>query len=217
MRDEPHSVEETPTRPAYDFPATSERPSFGAIDPWQPAGVQLAVKMGCTLFEKETPPLLEHWHAPDAHVCPPPQVFPHAPQLLGSVCVSTHAEPHGVPPPGHEQAPFWQASAPLQTLPQAPQLFGSVCVSTHVEPHEVPLPGHEHVPPWQAAPPPHVFPHAPQLFGSLVVSMQLPAQAVVPGGHAHAPLVQLAPNEQAFPHPPQLSRFVDGSTHELPH
>jgi hypothetical protein len=32
-----------------------------------------------------------HWHAPATHVCPPMQRRPHIPQLLLSVCVSTHA------------------------------------------------------------------------------------------------------------------------------
>ncbi len=60
---------------------------------------------------------------------------PHIPQLLVSVCASTHAPTHAVRPAGHAHAPLAQTWPISQTVPQAPQLSGSLRRSAHaVEP-----------------------------------------------------------------------------------
>jgi hypothetical protein len=74
---------------------------------------------------------------PPEQTSPEPQARPHAPQLLGSLSVSTHAPLHlaklalhvmSHAPPRQMAAPFAGAS---QTWPQPPQLDGSDCVSLH--------------------------------------------------------------------------------------
>jgi hypothetical protein len=60
-----------------------------------------------------------------------PQVVPHPPQLLLSVCVSVQMPPHTVnPEPGGQElvhTPPWQACPAAHVLPQAPQLAVPVC------------------------------------------------------------------------------------------
>jgi hypothetical protein len=60
-----------------------------------------------------------------------PQVVPHVPQLLLSVCVSVQMPPHTVSPePGGqelEQVPPRQACPVGHVMPQAPQLAVPVC------------------------------------------------------------------------------------------
>jgi hypothetical protein len=73
------------------------------------------------------------------------QAFPHAPQWLMSVVVSTHALPHVVGAVlgqvvTHAEAtqlatPF--VSVDVQAVPHAPQWLTSLAVSTHVSPHFV--------------------------------------------------------------------------------
>lgn len=71
------------------------------------------------------------WQPPPLHTEPEPQTVPHVPQLLGSLCVSTHAAPQadsagsvGV----QRQALATQISGALQTVPHAPQFFESELV-----------------------------------------------------------------------------------------
>jgi len=58
---------------------------------------------------------------------------PQVPQLLLSVCVSTHAPLQSVCPVAQllAQEPFEQTCAEVQALPHEPQLAGSLCVLTH--------------------------------------------------------------------------------------
>jgi hypothetical protein len=76
-------------------------------------------------------------HAPWIHCSPLGQMLPQAPQLFGSVWVSTHWLLQQVAGGAHKtplqlHAPWMHCSPLGQTLPQAPQLFASVSVSTHV-------------------------------------------------------------------------------------
>jgi hypothetical protein len=63
---------------------------------------------------------------------------PHAPQLLTSFEVLTHAVPQRVSPAGQVQVPLTHASPIRHTCAHIPQLFGSFEVLTHVMPHRVP-------------------------------------------------------------------------------
>jgi hypothetical protein len=106
----------------------------GITPPWQPALVQWVVKIGCTAAANDTL-ALPHVHAPPLQVCPRAQAFPHDPQLLASVCVSTHAPLQSSLPPAHAQAPPAHDVPLGQTLPHPPQLLGSVVVSMQVPLH----------------------------------------------------------------------------------
>jgi hypothetical protein len=77
----------------------------------------------------------------------PGHVLPHAPQLVGSVCSSTHAVGLALGQPlkpvlhakvhellAQSACPF---GTPPQTLPHALQFFGSLVVSVHVPLHSV--------------------------------------------------------------------------------
>lgn len=71
------------------------------------------------------------WHPPALHTEPGPQTVPHAPQFLGSFCVSTHAAPQadsagivGV----HRHVLATQTSGALHAVPHVPQLFESEVV-----------------------------------------------------------------------------------------
>jgi hypothetical protein len=57
--------------------------------------------------------------------------LPHAPQLFGSVVMSTHVPQHGVRPPVHApvHTPQLHVLGGGHFLPHAPQLFGSLVVS----------------------------------------------------------------------------------------
>jgi hypothetical protein len=125
--------------------------------------------------------------------------FPHAPQLLESWLVSTHAPPHGVVAGGHTQAPFEQDPPFGHPLPQLPQLPESWLVSTHVLPHCVVAGGHGQAPFEQDTPFGHRWPQLPQLSGSLCrlasqPSPRDPLQSPNPGLHVwpHEPMAQTA-------------------------
>lgn len=84
--------------------------------------------------------LLMAVHVPLVHVSDVAHALPHVPQLLLSVCVSTHDPEQSVP------VPHWHALlthvAPLgHALPHVPQLDESLVVSTHIPPHTVPVHG----------------------------------------------------------------------------
>jgi hypothetical protein len=70
-------------------------------------------------------------HAPALHASPAVQAFPHAPQLLALVCVSTQG---GVPPQNVRpvlqmgtHAPALHLSPVPQAFPHVPQFAASVC------------------------------------------------------------------------------------------
>jgi hypothetical protein len=64
----------------------------------------------------------------------PPQTVPHAPQLLGSEAVLTHASPQAVSPPWQEQLPAEQAWPAPHFLRHMPQLLISVSGSIQNSP-----------------------------------------------------------------------------------
>src|SRR5262245_18593527 len=86
-------------------------------------------------------PLASHSEAAGTHAPPthslPLQAWPHAPQLAGSTCATTHLPPQRLHPAGHAplHTPFEHSAAPptgtVHALPQEPRWAGSDCVSTH--------------------------------------------------------------------------------------
>jgi hypothetical protein len=77
-------------------------------------------------------------HLPDVQVSDVEQVLPHAPQLFGSLVVSTQLPVHRVPVP-HTQVLLWHVAPDGQALPHMPQLLLSLVVSTQLVPHIVPM------------------------------------------------------------------------------
>jgi hypothetical protein len=98
-------------------------------------------------------------HADRWQVIPPVHWLLHAPQLFGSLVMSTHCPlaplPQSVWPVGQMQVPLWQTSLDRQALPHPPQLPWSVIGSTHVAVTPVPhwmepaAPQAVHALPWQ--------------------------------------------------------------------
>jgi hypothetical protein len=162
-------------------------------------------------------------HPPPWHVRPVEHVFPQPPQLLLSVCSSTHRPapvPHTTSGAGHTHAPAVQLAPLAQLIPQPPQLASSVCVSTHTPvpaPQTAPLPGHAQTPSAQTAPLAQVIPHPPQLVFSSNEFTQLPSHSNWPGGHLQVPAAQLVAVGHIFPHSPQFSGSVVSSTQAPPH
>jgi hypothetical protein len=112
-----------------------------------------------------------------AQTLPDGHAFPHEPQLLGSLPVSTQLPLHRVSPAGHcagWQMPLTHESPLGQVLPQAPQLLGSLDVSTQ-SPEHIVLPGGQvQTPLAQCCPAPHLCPQRPQLRGSDLGLTHLP-------------------------------------------
>jgi hypothetical protein len=147
--------------------------------------------------------LAGHVQVPLWQVSPDGQTLSQAPQLLGSVWVSTQTcwpcvlvqqvfgGPQEVPP--QPQSPPLQVSPDGQTLPQLPQLLASVWVSTHLlsqqlfgGPQEAePQP---HAPALQASPGGQALPQAPQLFTSVWVFTHVLLQQTL--GEVHDVLPQ---------------------------
>jgi hypothetical protein len=117
---------------------------------------------------------LGHWHWLLKQLAPLPQTLPHAPQLLGSICVKVHASPHCACPGKHEL----RQPKPLHTwlephcVPHEPQLLVSL--------RETQAPLHSRKPvaqlqePAVQLAPAHDVPHAPQFAGSVCVLMHAP-------------------------------------------
>jgi hypothetical protein len=96
-----------------------------------------------------------HLHWPVMHCANSGHWFPHVPQLLKSVLVSTHVPPQSIFPLGQEQAPPRQVWPSVHVLPHAPQLLKSLLVSTHVPPQSVLPLGQTHMPTTHWRPPVH--------------------------------------------------------------
>jgi len=164
---------------------------------------------------------------PVMHSSPGSQFAPQPPQFNGSVCVSTHAEPHAVSPVPQPvavetHAPAEQISPVPHACPHVPQFAGSDCVSTHDAgvPHEVNPVSQVHAPAAQNCRSPHVVPQSPQLRGSLVTS----THAVPPPvGHVLPPVGQTheLPTQksvpQSWPQVPQLRRSLVRSVQRPAH
>jgi hypothetical protein len=66
-------------------------------------------------------------HTPEEHTSLAWHLVPHAPQLVGSLCVWVHTPRQRSPPLGHWHWPAWQVVPPAQRTPQPPQFRPSVC------------------------------------------------------------------------------------------
>jgi hypothetical protein len=189
----------------------------------------------CSVPPQQAPPQ----HAAD------PQLVPHAPQLLESVCRSVHAVGHSDVPLGQTHAPAEQIPPGKQAMPQLPQFCGSVDVSEQRSsqqlsdelqnavgvidghpPHEVGCDKSTQLPSQHPGGfPPHCRPQTPQFIGSYPVSTHAPAHGVcmVPAGivgHTQAPPAQVDPAIMLWQSTPQNPQFIGSlfvSTQALPH
>jgi hypothetical protein len=105
-----------------------------------------------------------HEQLPEAHVRPPVQVTPQAPQLLGSLATARQTPPQ-LRVPAAQQTPDWQLDPAAQTLPQVPQFELLVAVSVHTPLQLVgAVEGQLQCPALHTVPPvPQAVPQAPQL------------------------------------------------------
>jgi hypothetical protein len=171
---------------------------------------------------------IQGWHAPKEHV-PPPQLWPQAPQLAGSLPLKlTQPLVHIVVPPGHLQLLMEQVVPFMHEFPHEPQLLLSLVVSTQalvaLQYVVFPATGHagtHFVPSHDTVPPPLGAVHAVQLVPHALVSL-----ATQPLGHTwlglvhwHMLLRHCSPLRQACPHVPQfelsLERSAQPPAHEL--
>jgi hypothetical protein len=119
-----------------------------------------------------------HLHVPLLHVELLEHALPHLPQLSPSVCVSTHAVPHGSRPPAHVHTPDEHCWSAPQACPQLPQLPWSVSLSTHC-PLQSTLPGgHSQLPLLQIASVGQMVVHVPQWLVSRSLSTHSPLQSL---------------------------------------
>jgi hypothetical protein len=118
------------------------------------------------------------------------------------IIVSTHAPPHSVRLPAHddEHVPCEQSGVGAEhTVPHTPQLLGSDLTSTQAPLQSV-HPGWQlHAPFWQVWPTGHTVPQVPQ-FCSLIGS-QTPLQRIVPAVHVGGVTVPPAPTAPVAPAP----------------
>lgn len=118
-------------------------------------------------------------------------VVPHAPQLVGSVRVSTQLPPQSVRPGPHEHVPETHAAVAGHLIPHAPQLRLSELTSTQRPPHDVVGGMHAHCPALQAADGGQIVPQPPQCKTLDPRSTQLPPHFVAgPHPAEHAPCRQ---------------------------
>jgi hypothetical protein len=96
-------------------------------------------------------------------------LLPQAPQLLKSLCRSTHAPEQSVSPLGHPHVPPLQTWPVPQAWPQLPQLPASVWRSTHPLEQSVRPGAHcaAHAPAEHTSLVAHRWPHVPQFCGLL--------------------------------------------------
>jgi len=140
-------------------------------------------------------------------VVPPPQTFPHAPQLVGEVVRSAQAPPHlTVPiPQVSTQRPLLHTLLGGQAMPHAPQLAGSDSTVTQALPHGT-VPTTQIQLPLQNCVGAQARSHEPQWSREICRFSQVPLQKVCPAAQVverHWPEKQLWPLGQACPHPPQ--------------
>jgi hypothetical protein len=148
-------------------------------------------------------------------------MFPHPPQLTGSLWKSTH-EPLQtasacVAHPAAHAALLHTAVVPEQTVPHAPQFAGSFAVLTHCVPQRVSPAGQPHLESPHVSLAPHAVVQEPQCCASLDVSTHAPPHGVSPAPHesAHTPTLQTWPAPQSSRHPPQLFGSVRRFTQTL--
>jgi hypothetical protein len=136
------------------------------------------------------------WQTPLTHLASLVQVLPQAPQLLGSLAVSTHAPLHAAWPVGHWHCPLMQSVPLVQVLPQALQL--------------------SMVPSWVHAPLQQAWPLEQQFPLHRVWPEGQPPPPPLPPPLVQAPLTQLWPLEQTLPQLPQFLESVWRLTHLRP-
>jgi hypothetical protein len=119
-----------------------------------------------------------HWQEPDKHAVPPPQAWPHEPQLALSELRSTHPPLQALRGVVQEvvHTPELHTWLLLHAVVQLPQWFGSAVVSTQALPQTMLPAGHVHVLPEQICVAPQAIPQLPQWAGSLVRSVHAPLQ-----------------------------------------
>ncbi len=172
-----------------------------------------------------------------ALVTPVVHLFPHVPQLFGSLVVSTHVPEVPVEQrvgatgghvPTHVE-PEQAAAPPPQAWPHAPQLPGSLAMLTHDPLQSVYGLMHErpHTPPLQvgcalATPVLHTFAQLPQFWGSLCLSTHAAPQSTWDPGQLATHVAGEPPSAEAqtgvpasalqpFPQPPQLLLVFSGT------
>src|SRR5579872_3197764 len=141
--------------------------------------------------------------------------MPQAPQLFGSLVVSTQGPPstHCESEP-QVHALVAQAAPEGQTLLQPPQLFGSPVVSMQAPLQRLSEPVQPHALLVQVAPEGHARPQPLQLALSFLVSTQAPLQRRSEPVQTHAPPAQCVAEGQApASQPPQWLALVDVLTH----
>jgi hypothetical protein len=158
-------------------------------------------------------------------------MFPHAPQFLASICVSTQPAPHGSYPVAQSNAQLAAVHVAVpctglgHVVSQLPQWLAELEMSRQALPQLL-RPAAQlalHAPFEHTRPAAQAWLHAPQFAGSLVVSMHWSAQLVRGAAQLseHLPATQFAlppvGSGQWLPHVPQLSVSLLKSTHTLPH
>jgi hypothetical protein len=121
---------------------------FAGVGHALPQVRQLAGSVVVSTHEPEqfvAPPVQLSPQTPSVHTSFAPHVFPHSPQLNGSVPVNTQALPQRAPwTHTKSQVLLLQTGAAyagaLHCVGHPPQWSGSVVVSTHAEPHAVSAP-----------------------------------------------------------------------------
>ena len=141
-------------------------------------------------------------------------MWPHEPQLRGSVATFAHDPGHDTVFAGHWQIPLPHAMPLAQSNPHAPQLAVSLARFTHAPPHGTCPLGHTHAP-LLHVPPVQLRPHSPQLFGSESTLTHPPAHSAWPVAHGftHVPELQVKPWGQSWPQVPQLCVSIERFTH----
>jgi hypothetical protein len=171
------------------------------------------------------------WQTP-IEQAPPAQPWPHAPQLFGSLpLTSMQPAEHCMVPPGQPQAPPLQISPATvhaaQAWPPMPHPGGTekdwLPYGTQLVPLQQPVQplvvSQTQWPPEQRWPAAHAIPHAPQFCGSVWVSVHVVPQGsgvVPPQFEVHVERAHRgAAPVQATPHAPQLC--VSFGTHAPSH
>lgn len=196
-------------RPPLPQPAT-QAPAEQVVAPRQPLPQppQLALSFwGFTQLIPQRRSPGAHAQAPLTQLAPRGHCLLQAPQLRGSVCVSTQALPQvvfGAVQLALQVPPLQKGVAAGHTLPQAPQLFGSLWVWKQMLLQRVPPLTHWQDPFWQVVPAAQAVLQVPQFELFDVKSMHPLPHTFVPAGQVQAPPMQLCPAPHRIPHPPQL-------------
>lgn len=139
-------------------------------------------------------------HAPLLQVCPEVHTWLHPPQLLGSVIVLTHVDPHAVSLPGQLG---WH-TPPASQVPPLPMQDSPGVIVEHVP---LVTPVRAIVQAWQLLPVQAVLQHTPcgeQFPLAHVVPIEQAAPFALSVAVVQAPALQLCPEVHLVPQAPQL-------------